>query len=366
MIVLFNVKITDVRMGYPYSRGSWMPNPERFDIFRYCLASTAVLSPLVSKFIFCITLAPELAHRQAELTDYINSLYPADKLVLIWKRCDFGHDWREVCDQYLTDPDEIVWLAANDDHIFIDSNLDMVASAITTLQTDLDPNAVVYYSHWPEQMRMSQYHNGELTADGNFIKYQWETFDGIMMLKAGRLKQYWTRDYGDALMFKPDYLAAFHGYKCPSTVYAPTKELVRHYEGYSHVNQNMPQTLANIVPPLYVPNGFFSTGMEIRIGYQDRDDTWINFNPAAEWLYNAQPFGTDYRWVKEDIPLFWKDKVVWIDTNKDVDITTLNQARDAAFLAATRVPMKCFGVEFTYDNYHPKEWFTKHLLSAKL
>jgi hypothetical protein len=42
------------------------------------------------------------------------------------------------------------------------------------------------------------------------------------------------------------------------------------------------------------------------------------------------------------------------------------QARDAAFLAATRIPMKCFNIEFTYENHHPKEWFTKHLLSAKL
>ena len=86
MKVLFNVKITDVRMGYPYRRAGWMPNPERFDVFRYCLASTAVLEPLVSKFIFCITLAPELAHRQAELDEYLRSLYSAVKLEVIWQR----------------------------------------------------------------------------------------------------------------------------------------------------------------------------------------------------------------------------------------------------------------------------------------
>ena len=233
MKVLFNVKITDVRMGYPYRRAGWMPNPERFDVFRYCLASTAVLEPLVSKFIFCITLAPELAHRQAELDDYLRSLFPADKLEVIWQRCDYGRDWKRICDQYLDDPDEIVWLACNDDHIFIDSNLDMVRSAINTLDADPDPNAVVYYSHWPEQMRMSKYYNGELTSDGDFIKFDWETFDGIMMLKADRLKHYWDRDYGDAQMFKVDYLGAFHGYKCPGPCYAPTKEIVRHYEGYS-------------------------------------------------------------------------------------------------------------------------------------
>jgi len=362
MIVLFNVKITDIRMGYPYTRGGWMPNPERFDVFRYCLASTAVLEPLVSKFIFCITLAPELIHRQAELDMYINSLFHAGKLELIWQRCDYGRDWKRVCDQYLTDPDEIVWLACNDDHIFIDSDLDTVESAINWLELDPDPNAVVYYSHWPEQMRMSKYYNGTLTGDGDFIRYDWETFDGIMMLKAGRLKDYWLRDYGDAQMFKVDYLGAFHGYKCPGPVYAPTKEIVRHYEGYSHVGTGCD----NIVPPLFIPPGFFENDIKIAVGFQERDDSWTNFNPAAEWLYNFHSNGTDYRWVEEDIPLFWKDRLGLVTHSPDYDKNFMYQARDAAFLAATRVTMKCFNIEFTHENHHPKEWFTKHLFSAKL
>lgn len=363
MIVLFNVKITDVRMGYPYKRAPWMPNPERYDVFKYCLASHAVLAPMVNKFIFCITLAPELAHRQAELDAYMHEIFPNDKLEIIWQRCDYGRDWRRVCDKYLTDLDELVWLACNDDHIFIDSNLDMVASAIEHLNNDSDPNAIMYYSHWPEQMRMSHHLNGELTEDGNFIKYQWENFDGIMILKAGRLSKYWEQDYGDASMFKVDYLGAFHGYTCPGTVYAPTKELVRHYEGYSHVNDSMEQTLENIVPPLYVPKGFFGTGIEIRIGYPDRDDTWINFNPSAEWLYNSKPTGTDYRWVREDIPLFWKDKVVWVDVNPNYDVEANYKARDTAFLLSTHVPMKCFGIEFDFHTKPPAEWFQKHLLA---
>jgi len=361
MIVLFNVKITDVRMGYPYRRASWMPNPERMDVFRYCLASTAVLDPLVSKFVFCITLAPELAHRRAELEEYIHGLFPSDKLALIWQRCDYGRDWRRICDQYLNDPDDIVWLACNDDHIFIDSNLDMVDSAIEHLVLDPDPDAVVYYSHWPEQMRMSRHYNGELTADGDLIRYNWETFDGIMMLKAGRLAKYWERDYGDALMFKVDYLGAHHGYSCPSPVYAPTKEIVRHYEGYSHVNDGMEQTLANIVPPLFIPPGFFESDIKIGIGYPERDDSWTNFNPASEWLYNFHPNGTDYRWVEEDIPLFWRKRLGIISHDPGYDKNLMYHARNAAFLAATRVPMRCFGTEFTHRDHHPKEWFSKHL-----
>jgi hypothetical protein len=357
MKVLFNVKITDVRMGYPYKRAEWMPNPERMDVFKYCLASTAVLEPLVSKFIFCITISPELLHRQEELYEYIDSLFPKEKLVMIPQRCDFG------CDNYLDDPEEIIWLACNDDHIFIDNSLDVVDSAITTLKADPDPNAVMYYSHWPEQMRMSKYYNGELASDGDFIRYDWETYDGIMMLKAGRLKKYWDRDYGNALMFKVDYLGAHHGYVCPGPVYAPTKEIVRHYEGYSHVNDNMPQTLENIVPPIFIPPGFFEGDVKIAIGFNERDDSWTNFNPASEWLYNSKPSGTDYRWVEEDIPLFWQSRLGKVTHSSDYDQQLNYQARDTAFLVATRVPMKCYSIEFGLENHHPKELFAKHFLA---
>jgi hypothetical protein len=239
----------------------------------------------------------------------------------------------------------------------------MVESAVQTLDADPDPNAVIYYSHWPEQMRMSQHYNGQLTEDGNFIKYDWETYDGIMMLKAGRLKQYWTRDYGNALMFKVDYLGAHHEYVCPGPVYAPTKEIVRHYEGYSHVNDNMAQTLENVSPPLFIPPGFFENDIKIAIGFYERDDSWTNFNPAAEWLYNAKPSGTDYRWVEEDIPLFWKSRLGKITHSPEYDKTAMRQARDTAMLISTRVPMKCYSIEFGLENHHPREYFSKHFLA---
>ena len=358
MIVLFNVKITDVRMGYPYTRGAHMPNPERFDIFKYCLASTSVLEPLVSKFAFYITLAPELEDRQTELDEYIHSLFPADKLHIVWQRNDFGRDWKRNMDELLTDPDEVVWLAANDDHIFIDNSLDIVEAGIKTLKQDQDPNALVYYSHWPEQMWMSKHLNGTLTEDGNFVKFNWETFDGIMMLKAGRLKQYWERDYGDALMFKPDYLGGHHGYECPSTVYAPTKEIVRHYEGYSHTGEGCD----NICPPLYIPYGFFEKQMQVKIGYPDRVDNATNLLANAELLFNVSEGGHDHRWCIEDLPLFWKDHIADIDVNLDQNIAMLHYARDGAFVQMTRIPLSCFGIDFAMQDSNSIDYFKKHLL----
>ncbi len=355
MILLFNVKITSQGLSY-YHRSDWLPKYSRMDIFKYCLASYAAMLPVISKCIFYIQIEAEFANRKQELEEYIYTLFP--DVELHWHRINHTRDWRTLCEQF-TDDNELIFFAGNDDHIFIDSSLDMLRAGIKNLQQDPNPYSVIYYSHWPEQMRLSKHHNCELTADGNYVKYTWRTFDAIRILKVARFKKYWAdNEYGDEVVFRTDTL--WHkGYELTAPVYAPLRELVRHYDGYSHVS---PQII-NVAPPLVIPDGFFGTGMEIRIGYTERDNTWTNFNPTSQWLYAAQPTGTDYRWVQEDIPLFWKDKIVWVDTNEDYDQLAMKQARDAAYIASTRVPMHCYSTDFDHTNSIPVEWLTPHLRS---
>jgi hypothetical protein len=366
MIVLFNVKITDVKMTHPYAgtvydRASWFPVSNRFDIFKYCLASRAVMAPVVDKFVFYIDLA-EFTHRREELYEYMLSIFPGDKLEVNWYRIDRTQKWRDLCDSQFINDNELIWYEGNDDHIFIDSNLDMIRAAVTTLNADPDPLAAMYYSHWPEQMRMSLLHNGELTPDGNFIKFNWDTVDSLLMMKACRFKKYWfDTDCGDDNIYRSDSLGWQYGLKILGTVYAPTKELIRHYDGYSHVGN----LLGTIAPPLFVPLGFLDHNMKVRIGYPERREGWTNLYAATERLYSINPYGAEYRWCVEDIPLFWKPYINEFDINIDQDIHALKQARDAAFLSMTKIPMKAHGHVFNHE-CHPKEWFTKHLLSAKL
>jgi hypothetical protein len=364
MIVLFNVKITDIKMTWPYQgtvydRAPWFPVSNRFDIFKYCLASHAVFAPVVDKFVFYIDLA-EFAPRQSEIEEYMKSIFPNDKLEINWYRIDRTQQWRELSKQF-TD-DQLIWYEGNDDHIFIDSNLDMITAAIATLNADADPRAVMYYSHWPEQMRMSLAHQGELTADGNFIKFQWDTVDSLLLMKGSRFKEYWhNTDCGEDNMYRSDSLGWQYGLKIPGTVYSPTRELIRHYDGYSHVGK----LLGTIAPPLYVPPGFLDGKMQVRIGYPERKEGWTNLYAAAERLYSIDPHGVEARWCVEDIPLFWKPLISELDINQNQDEHQLKLARDAAFLAMTRIPLSAHGYNFNYE-CHSKEWFTKHLLSAKI
>ena len=360
MIVFYNVKITDVKMTWPYAgtiydRAPWFPVSNRFDIFKYCLASRAVMAPLVDKYIFYIDLA-EFSPRQAEMQEYMESIFPTDKLEIHWHRIERTRDWRKLCEQFTNDND-LIWYEGNDDHIFIDYNLDMIAASQSTLKADPDPNAVMYYSHWPEQMRMSLLHNGELTADGNFIKFTWDTVDSLLLMKVSRFKRYWFEtDCGEDNMYRTDPLGWQYGYKISGTVYSPARELVRHYDGYSHVGK----LLGAIAPPLYVPPDFFDRNMRVRIGYAERQAGWTNLYSAAERLYSIDPNGVEARWTQEDIPLFWKGHISKIDVNPTQDVELLKHARDAAFLAMTRIPLKAHGHEFGTE-CHPQKYFKNHL-----
>jgi hypothetical protein len=286
------------------------------------------------------------------------SIFPADKLEINWYRIDRTQTWRDMCTERFTDDNTLVWYEGNDDHIFIDSNLDMIRASIDTLNADTDPLAVMYYSHWPEQMRMSLLHNGELTPDGNFIKFNWDTVDSLLMMKACRFKKYWfDTDCGEDNMYRSDSLGWQYGLKIPGTVYSPTKELIRHYDGYSHVGN----LLGTIAPPLFVPPGFLDHNMKVRVGYAERKEGWTNLYSAAERLYSIDPSGAEARWTEEDIPLFWRSHLGEIVYSLDFDETFMHQARDAAFLAMTRIPMDPYGHQFGNEG-HPTEWFQKHFI----
>lgn len=366
MILLFNVKITQTGLLARYDRADWLPKYNRLDIFKYSLSSYASMLPVLTKCIFYIELAPEFTHQRPELEAYIYKLFPQHLVILKWHRNNYTRDWRQMCEEFITEDDnDIIWYAGNDDHIFIDYNLDMVYAGIDTLTADPNPNAIVYYSHWPEQMRLcAQPHwRSEVTADKNFIKYNWKTMDSIHMLKVSRFRRYWfEKDFGDEVVFRTDcfYRAGFE-FESEGAVYAPTREMARHYDGYSHVGD-----LANVIAPLYIPPGFFHNDIKIRVGFDIRDNSYVNINPMSTHLYAVTETGTDHRWVIEDIPLFWLDKITEMLISTEYDITLMNSSRDLYYIKSSRLQMYEYAsINYNYPDVIPEDVFVNHLRNNK-
>jgi len=368
MILFFNIIVTSDGIS-KYHRHDWLPVYDRVDIFKYCLASYTALKPVITKAIFYIELGTEFQDRQEELEKYIYELYPDCELY--WHRNIAAFQWREICDKHFKETD-LIWYSGNDDHIFIDYDLDIVKDAINVIGNDPDPMAVMYYSHWQEQCRLSHFMRGELTESRNFVKFNYSNFDSIQLMKGVRFINYWLgEELNGMLLRRSDALNGF--YNREANFYAPTRELVRHYDGYSHLGANftkegtMSSYLSNIAPPLVIPDGFFQKDIRVRLGYTDRKPGWITLNSTCS-LYTADQNGVDYRWLESDIPLFLRDYITEIDYAPDYDISKQAYNRDSAFIVSTRLPMWMFG------QYHPvdkpeflpsTDWYLKHLKYEK-
>lgn len=377
MILFFNTKITDSRLhGVGHHRHPWFQsNGNRLVVFKYCLASYVPLKPFLKKVIFYLELGSEFQDNKEELEEYIFSLYP--NCELYWFRNDNALSWKEACEKHFND-DDIIWYHGNDDHIFIDYNLDIVEDIIHTLKNDPDPLATVYYSHWPEQCLLSKHLNAELTPSKNLFKFTWANTDGLQILKGKKFKLYWedprmiyTNDpelpskliYD--LLHRTDPIILFAGkdVELRANYYAPVREIVRHYDGYSHIVASTDLN-SNTVPPLIIPDGFFERDIKIRIGYRERKPGYVTFNSSCD-LYSGRPWGIDYRWLQSDIPLFWRDRITEIDFAPNYDIVQDSIDRDNDFIKNTRLPMYAWAVAFNETNGHPIEMFEKHLKAPK-
>ena len=67
---------------------------------------------------------------------------------------------------------------ANDDHIFIDIDTDLIQEGFDVLHADASRFKGMVYSHWPETLRMAATHGGERV--GNFVRFKFTTSDAVV------------------------------------------------------------------------------------------------------------------------------------------------------------------------------------------
>jgi hypothetical protein len=117
----------------------------------------------------------------------------------------------------------------------------------------------------------------------------------------------------------------------PYPVLVPYKELVRHFDGYSHVGVDV-----NACPPLFIPEGFFSGAMNIDYGGDRRRRGAVLVNPCKSTHSTVDPEGADLKATLDDLPLFWRSRIGSIDTAASLDDRQLRRARnEAVVIAAT-------------------------------
>ena len=346
MILWYNCKITDNRRTSTGSRFGLTPS-DRFDVARYGFASFAVLEPLVSKFIFTLELADDHVGREDEMEEWIRANFPADKLSIRWSRCNTIEDWEAMQPELNDTSDSTIYLAGNEDYIFLDSNINMWANSLTAITNDPDPHAVFFMCHYPEILKMG-YTHGSLSADRNFSVHCEFTAHAMQVIKLDHYFEFLAVNkplaaVGDRLIYMMDNF-----YDCPGTskVYCSTKELCRHFDGYNHVGAN-----PGVIPPIAIPPGFFKGNMTIKYGFDDRDSDCININPLKNFA-TIDPNGTDYKFTLEDVPLFWRSRIKQIIVADNIDYAAMSSARNEHYKSVGRAMTPLI----------PDDWFVNHLI----
>jgi hypothetical protein len=371
MILFINVFITK-NFATNYNRGN-LPRQDRLDVFKYSLSSLSVI-PWSKVIIYC-ELDECYKDRRKELNEYINRLFP-ENLSNYEFRIDKQSKWKQSMEEVFACQDELVWFSCNDDHIFIDYDLDVLNACERRLK-ELIKNGTnhvaCYVSHWPEMLCHANYGKQYpvLGRCKEYFEVDWVNIDSIQIVSKAVLKHWWfSHEYGDdVFLIRTDGNLAGKGKEyihinidLSLVTTIPCRELCRHFDGYCrHFDTSkspyMPGGTADInrCVPLCVPDGFFNNEIKISFCREQRKDGWIHINPVLANYFTVDAKGADYKYMIEDLPLFWRDKIIDIDFGPEIDRQVLVMARnkavqdivhsERAFLSVSEpVPMEWLGV----------------------
>ena len=316
MIVLINVKISPYRL-YNYPRPN-LKYTDRVDIFKYMISSYSAFESLTSKYLIYVELEKGWEYRKDEIEEFIFNELPNKKIEIYWHRHSTVDEWRNFyLDKLENADDNIIWFSGNDDHIFMDHNLDCLKSGIFGLESSSNPYSAMFYSHWFETIRVAAKMNAKLDNSGHFVSFPWAIHDSIRVMRKELWKHYWFDhdfSHADGKLWRVDSIKDWTNDDIMCNIQVPTKELCRHFDGYGHVSTE----LFNYGPPLEIPEGFFNRNIKIQYGSgKSIDESFTNIDPFAVHLKCLDiNNGVDYRYSINKIPMFWQNKITEIAGNK--------------------------------------------------
>jgi hypothetical protein len=143
-------------------------------------------------------------------------------------------------------------------------------------------------------------------------------------------------------------------------VISPKKEIFAHFDGYSHTKKYGYFIPSDLVPPLFIPEGFFKKKIKIAFGYDEYREDWVNINPLKKkYSFRDKINGTDLMINLNEIPLFWKKRISEIDINPNADLELIKKAREHK-LSLIKNPWKKKG-ELFYFFYKKRIWLRTKL-----
>ncbi|KKQ94687.1 MAG: hypothetical protein A3E68_02040 [Candidatus Levybacteria bacterium RIFCSPHIGHO2_12_FULL_39_39] len=312
--------------------------PKKIDIARYALASYALYpwSHVLVKY--------ELDNpgKIREFDEFILNIFP--KAIIMHERSDSQKDYLGSLEILEKMKDDWIFYSPNNDHPLITSDPDFVYfidKLINKAEKLKEKNRFVsiIYSHFSEFLNISKKGTPEnlvygrssafISEDDDSIVYEEKegNFDSIQIVHKDLFQHWFTsKNLKDRRVIRAEDLRGAVKVK-NQIIIAPKKELYAHFDGYEHLSGWPNEILADQVPPLFIPPGFFNKSIKIAYGYKKYRKGWVNINPKAKkYSFRDQKYGTDLKILLSDIPLFWKDRIRKLEINKNINLIEMEKA----------------------------------------
>lgn len=280
--------------------------PQRWEIFLYTLHSYARLGVTWEQVLLFFELDPAFQDRKPALEAVIAQVFPAAVTTLQYTRFASQASWQPLLwDLYgATKRDRLVLFLQNEDHVFVDVDTTVLHQGLQLMEADPVPYKSLYYSHWPEIVRLSgKQHNQEYLNGTAYVRFHSTVLDAIQIFN---LRYLWKlineTDWGGREMTRIDGIY-LHTTVWPNarpgdgiymtsenlqTLYVPLRELGRHFDAYAHVG--MPydhcSPLSLDHPPVYFTSNQSTTAL-VRKMTAPHSSQWTTNNDFAipqQWI----------------------------------------------------------------------------------
>lgn len=321
--------------------------PDKLNIAKYSLASYA-LYPWSNVLIRYKLEDPN----NCQLFDeFIKKLFP--KAIIIHNRSDNQKEYKKSMEILDKMNDDWIFYVPNNDHPLIASDISIIDKLIDKAEKFKKKYQFVSinYSHFTECINIPvkgspaniRCESAPKTIEDDETAISLLLEDDVVSIKIVNkdLFKYWfcSHDLGDAKIIRSENTAKF--FSTPNQlVIIPKQELCAHFDGYAHLMRGVAKIKPGQIPPLFIPQGFFSNSIRIAFGYDDYREGWTNINPGAKkFSFEDNKRGTDLKIGLEDIPLFWKTRIKEIDINPEADLKKIKKGQDK-YYATVHNPWK--------------------------
>ena len=302
---------------------------KKVDIFKYTAASYQVIK--WDEVIFRVD--GDDIDFSDDIDPYLKALFPDAKVENT--RSSTGRQYFDGFKKISGD-NPWVFFSPNNDHPFIhyDENIFKKLLGIAEYaEASYQYPVSIIFSHFTEAFN-------SIFKNGTYYGYtgEWcqvlDEFDDAFVVKYDTLqllslqifrKKFLTDLFdaaGDKRVIRSECLGTYNNIDTPSIVIVPKYELCRHYDGYMHTKFLERRYLtSSLVPPLFIPDGFFDFDVRVRFGYDDYFKGSVNINPMADKYIFEGDGGCDLAIDLEELPVFWKNRISCVDKNPDVKMS---------------------------------------------